>query len=216
MANPFVAAPLRSHGLARVAWSARGFDAVAADPAAVVARIERDRGDEGPGGEEQEGGAGRRPGAADLGVVPGPVHRALGSVRAGREGRVAVTVEVTQAFLGAVDGVLLVHPAGPVDQHQLVLVQVQVLGGLEGDLGGGEEEHLPAVDLGKPHPQTGVVADDPRPQGERDDLVEGPEGTPGRVRAGQSSGGTSTGGHATRQNGTRAVCARRPAVRTSR
>ena len=42
MANPFVSAPLREHGLARVAWSARGFDAVAADPAAVVARIERD------------------------------------------------------------------------------------------------------------------------------------------------------------------------------
>lgn len=42
MANPFVSAPLREHGLARVAWSARGYDAVAADPAAVVARIERD------------------------------------------------------------------------------------------------------------------------------------------------------------------------------
>ena len=41
MANPFVHAPLRRHGLARVGWSARGFDAVAADPAAVVARIER-------------------------------------------------------------------------------------------------------------------------------------------------------------------------------
>jgi peptidoglycan/xylan/chitin deacetylase (PgdA/CDA1 family) len=41
MANPFVSAPLRDHGLARVAWCARGFDAVAADPAAVVARIER-------------------------------------------------------------------------------------------------------------------------------------------------------------------------------
>ena len=41
MANPFVAAELKRHGLARVAWSARGFDAVAADPAAVVARIER-------------------------------------------------------------------------------------------------------------------------------------------------------------------------------
>lgn len=44
MANPFVSAPLREHGLARVAWSARGFDAVASDPAAVVARIERDLG----------------------------------------------------------------------------------------------------------------------------------------------------------------------------
>ncbi|HEU0306261.1 MAG TPA: polysaccharide deacetylase family protein [Lysobacter sp.] len=42
MANPFVSAPLREHGLARVAWSARGFDALAADPRAVVARIERD------------------------------------------------------------------------------------------------------------------------------------------------------------------------------
>jgi len=41
MANPFVAAELKRHGLARVAWCARGFDAVAADPAAVVARIER-------------------------------------------------------------------------------------------------------------------------------------------------------------------------------
>ncbi|QNP41749.1 polysaccharide deacetylase family protein [Lysobacter terrestris] len=42
MANPFVAAPLREHGLARVAWSARGFDALASDPQTVVARIERD------------------------------------------------------------------------------------------------------------------------------------------------------------------------------
>jgi peptidoglycan/xylan/chitin deacetylase (PgdA/CDA1 family) len=41
MANPFVSAPLRDHGLARVAWSARGFDAVAEDPAGIVARIER-------------------------------------------------------------------------------------------------------------------------------------------------------------------------------
>ncbi|MEJ7746042.1 MAG: polysaccharide deacetylase family protein [Luteimonas sp.] len=41
MANPFVSAPLKQHGLARVAWSARGFDAVAADAASVVARIER-------------------------------------------------------------------------------------------------------------------------------------------------------------------------------
>jgi peptidoglycan/xylan/chitin deacetylase (PgdA/CDA1 family) len=41
MANPFLAAALREHGLARVAWSARGYDAVAADPATVVARIER-------------------------------------------------------------------------------------------------------------------------------------------------------------------------------
>jgi len=41
MANPFVAAELKRHGLARVAWSARGYDAVAAEPAGVVARIER-------------------------------------------------------------------------------------------------------------------------------------------------------------------------------
>ncbi len=42
MANPFVGAALKRHGLARVAWSARGFDAVEAEPAKVVARIERD------------------------------------------------------------------------------------------------------------------------------------------------------------------------------
>jgi len=36
-----VAALLREHGLARVAWCARGFDAIASDPHAVVARIER-------------------------------------------------------------------------------------------------------------------------------------------------------------------------------
>lgn len=42
MANPFVAAALKRHGLARVAWSARGFDAVMRDPDGVVARIERD------------------------------------------------------------------------------------------------------------------------------------------------------------------------------
>ena len=42
MANPFVAPVLRDAGLARVAWSARGFDAVLRDPASVVARIERD------------------------------------------------------------------------------------------------------------------------------------------------------------------------------
>ncbi|MEH6422140.1 polysaccharide deacetylase family protein [Pseudomonas sp. CGJS7] len=41
MANPFTARWLRDCGLARVAWSARGFDAVAADPATVVARVER-------------------------------------------------------------------------------------------------------------------------------------------------------------------------------
>ncbi len=42
MTNPFVAAPLRAAGLTRVAWSARGFDAVRDDPAAMVAAIERD------------------------------------------------------------------------------------------------------------------------------------------------------------------------------
>jgi hypothetical protein len=40
MANPFVAPALAMHGLARVGWSARGFDGVRADPGAVVARIE--------------------------------------------------------------------------------------------------------------------------------------------------------------------------------
>ncbi|PNS08955.1 polysaccharide deacetylase family protein [Solilutibacter silvestris] len=42
MANPFVAAPLRDLGLARVAWTARGYDGVAGNVASVVARIERD------------------------------------------------------------------------------------------------------------------------------------------------------------------------------
>jgi peptidoglycan/xylan/chitin deacetylase (PgdA/CDA1 family) len=42
MSNPFVAASLKRHGLARVAWSARGFDGVQCDPARVVARIDRD------------------------------------------------------------------------------------------------------------------------------------------------------------------------------
>ena len=42
MANPFVAAALRAHGLARVAWSARGYDGVDGDPARALARIERD------------------------------------------------------------------------------------------------------------------------------------------------------------------------------
>ena len=41
MANPFVAAELKRQQLARVAWCARGFDAVDPDPAKVVARIER-------------------------------------------------------------------------------------------------------------------------------------------------------------------------------
>jgi peptidoglycan-N-acetylglucosamine deacetylase len=42
MSNPFVHAVLRTHGLARVAWSARGYDGVEGDAAKVVARIERD------------------------------------------------------------------------------------------------------------------------------------------------------------------------------
>jgi peptidoglycan/xylan/chitin deacetylase (PgdA/CDA1 family) len=41
MANPFVSAPLKRLGLARVAWSARGFDGVGAAPARVVERIAR-------------------------------------------------------------------------------------------------------------------------------------------------------------------------------
>ena len=41
-ANPFVSAPLRECGLARVAWDARAYDAVRSDPAAVVARLERE------------------------------------------------------------------------------------------------------------------------------------------------------------------------------
>ena len=41
MANPFVAAALRAHGLARVAWSARGYDGLDGDPARALARIER-------------------------------------------------------------------------------------------------------------------------------------------------------------------------------
>ena len=40
-ANPSVHAPLRAHALARVGWSARGFDAVESDPRTVVSRIER-------------------------------------------------------------------------------------------------------------------------------------------------------------------------------
>ena len=40
MSNPFVAAALRSHRLARVAWCARGFDAVVADPQRVLHRVE--------------------------------------------------------------------------------------------------------------------------------------------------------------------------------
>ncbi len=42
--NPFVHAPLRDAGLARVGWSARGFDAMEADVDRVVARIDADLG----------------------------------------------------------------------------------------------------------------------------------------------------------------------------
>ena len=41
MANPFVAASLHGLGLARVAWSARGFDGRVADPQRVLRRVER-------------------------------------------------------------------------------------------------------------------------------------------------------------------------------
>ncbi len=41
-ANPFLAPALRAHGLARVAWSARGYDAVLSDVTRTIARIERD------------------------------------------------------------------------------------------------------------------------------------------------------------------------------
>ncbi len=41
-ANPFVHAPLREAGLARLGWSVRGYDAVESDPARVTARIARD------------------------------------------------------------------------------------------------------------------------------------------------------------------------------
>lgn len=41
MCNPFAHATLKTLGLARVAWSTRGFDGVAGNPAQVVARIEK-------------------------------------------------------------------------------------------------------------------------------------------------------------------------------
>ena len=41
MANPFVAPVLKAHAMTRVAWSARGFDALASDPQAVARRIEK-------------------------------------------------------------------------------------------------------------------------------------------------------------------------------
>lgn len=42
MTNPFVGLSLHRHGLARVAWSARGFDGVHCQPEQVLARIRRD------------------------------------------------------------------------------------------------------------------------------------------------------------------------------
>jgi hypothetical protein len=39
MANPFVSASLKKNGLARVAWSARGFDGVRGEPGQVISRI---------------------------------------------------------------------------------------------------------------------------------------------------------------------------------
>lgn len=41
MTNPFVGLSLHRHGLARVAWSARGFDGVHCQPGQVLARIRR-------------------------------------------------------------------------------------------------------------------------------------------------------------------------------
>lgn len=41
-ANPFVHAPLREAGLSRLAWSARGYDAVESDPARITTAIARD------------------------------------------------------------------------------------------------------------------------------------------------------------------------------
>jgi peptidoglycan/xylan/chitin deacetylase (PgdA/CDA1 family) len=41
MSNPFVAAALHRSGLTRVAWCARGYDAVVADPRKAVALVER-------------------------------------------------------------------------------------------------------------------------------------------------------------------------------
>jgi len=41
-ANPFVHAPLKTAGLARLAWNARGYDAVRSDPSDIATRIARD------------------------------------------------------------------------------------------------------------------------------------------------------------------------------
>lgn len=42
MANPFVAPALKRHGLLRVGWSARGYDATTGDPEVVLRRVLRD------------------------------------------------------------------------------------------------------------------------------------------------------------------------------
>lgn len=42
MTNPFVGLSLKRHQLARVAWSARGFDGVDCEPGQVLARLRRD------------------------------------------------------------------------------------------------------------------------------------------------------------------------------
>ena len=42
MTNPFVAAALKRHGLARIGWSARGYDGVNCTPEGVIARIAPD------------------------------------------------------------------------------------------------------------------------------------------------------------------------------
>jgi len=44
MSNPFVASALKREGLTRVAWNARGFDAVVADPVRVLRGVERNLG----------------------------------------------------------------------------------------------------------------------------------------------------------------------------
>ena len=44
MSNPFVASALKREGLTRVAWNARGFDAVVADPRRVLRGVERNLG----------------------------------------------------------------------------------------------------------------------------------------------------------------------------
>jgi hypothetical protein len=60
--------------------------------------------------------------------------------------------------------------------------------GQQRDLRRGQEQHLPAVDLGELYPETWVVADDPRPKRQRDNLVESPEGAPDGIGAGAGGG----------------------------